>query len=98
MADVDIRQEPAEVNLVLTRGDNWTRLFRFSIDLTGYTFSCKTADGDTITVTDTDLASGEITLSMSSTITAELTNGVGWYLDWTISGRLRRVFAGIITV
>ena len=94
----DVKQLPAEVNLEIVAGDDWSRLVDFNINLTGYTFVAITSTGVVITVTNTDLTNGQITLSMSDATTALLKNGSTWYLAWTIGGLTRKVFEGNVSV
>lgn len=90
---------PAVVAIRMTQGDELSLVLDFDIDLTGYTFASSVTDsaGDskTITVTNTDLAAGQITLSLSETDSADLAVGIGrWRLSWTVSTVKRTVLAG----
>jgi len=95
------QQIPGELNLEVGLGDDLSKLIDFDISLVGYTFEAKVepSDGSTavsMTVANTDLANGQITIGLTDTqitaIGAGTTNK--WYLTWTISGASRRVLAG----
>jgi len=107
----DLYETPAELNLYIGRGGSFTRLLIWYTDktkttrknLTGYTFAGKVeeADGSTtdIAFTDTNLAQGEVTMSL----TLAQMNAIGlgthhWYKAWTVGGESRRVVAGKFTV
>jgi hypothetical protein len=94
----DVKQLPATVNLEIVAGDDWSRLVDFNISLVGYTFEAITSTGVSITVTNTDLSSGQITLSMSDSITQQLVDGSTWTLTWTVSGLTREVFRGNVSI
>lgn len=99
----DITQLPGNLNIATTIYDDLSILLDFNIALTGYTFSSKIVkDGaeTTITVTNTSLATGQITLSVANTVLA----GVGagnhdWYLSWITNTAVdRRVLIGKFTL
>lgn len=100
-----INHTPARLNISLAIDDDLSLLLDFDVDLTGYTFSAKIVESDdtetTITVTNTDLTNGKITLSStaSSRDTANLeADTYAWYLTWTTSSTDRRVLAGDFTI
>lgn len=96
---VDFTQTPGVLNIEATQGDDFSVLVDFDISLTGNTFEAKVdeSNGDqtTITVTNTDLSEGQITLSISDTLMGALALDVHkWYLDQTTDGSQRRYLAG----
>ena len=99
----EITQIPAELDIEVTQGDDWSMLIDADIDLTGYTFASKVEEVDgtstDITVTETDLSAGQVTLSLTDTETDALSViNHKWYFDWTVSGATRRVLAGKYTI
>ena len=99
------KHTPGRLNINLAIDDDMTLLLDFDIVLTGYTFVAKIVESNgtetAITVTDTDLANGKITLSStaSSRDAASLTTETyDWYLTWTVSGADRRVLAGNFSI
>lgn len=99
----NVTQIPGSLNIKIAQGDDLSILLDFDISLTGYTFESKVietnGDETTITVTDTDLSAGQITLSMTDTLTALLSTTLeeafhSWYLDRTNAGNQRRYLAG----
>ena len=96
----NLTQTPGELNIKTTR-DNFSMLVDFDISLTGYTFDAaivhKGSDvKSALTVTNTNLASGQITISADdSALLAIPLDKHFWYLRWTDgSGNVRRVLAG----
>jgi len=95
-------QLPGELDIEVGAGDDLAILLDFDISLTGYTFEStvvKPSGNTAITVTNTNLASGQITLSLTDVQITAI--GVGtwyWYLTWTLSGASRRALAGVFTV
>lgn len=93
------QQMPGRLDIEVGLGGDFSMLIPFKIGespfpLTGYTFESK-VDGVAITVTNTDLASGQITLSLTDTQVIALGAGKHtWYLIWTLAGISQRVFAG----
>jgi len=102
-----IEQNPGELNIFAVVGDDISIPLNFDIALTGYTFSAILLwqqNGVTkevvITVTNTNLADGIITLSLTdaqTTSIGEVTNRP-WYLVWTSGGVSRTVLAGNFTL
>lgn len=98
----DIEQLPGELNITVAQGDDFSLALDFDIDLTGYTFVAKvkmSADEELIamSVTETDLSAGQITLVLTDTQTAEIVVATHkWFLVWTTSGTslIRNVLAG----
>ena len=74
----------------MTTGDDLNKLLDSSADYTGKTFTAAILHGTSstaITVTNTNLASGQITLTVDKATHATIGGGrYHWYLDSTISG------------
>mgnify|MGYP001563702499 CR=1 FL=1 len=92
---------PGELNIVVSMTNDFSLLLDFDIVLTGYTFTAKvSAEGmgtlTTITVTNTSLATGQITLSLADTVLATIGRGDhSWYLQWATDTSVdRRVLEG----
>jgi len=93
-------QIPAELDIEVGAGDDLSILLDFDISLTGYTFVSKVVQAysgteTTVTCTNTDLANGQVTISLTDTQITSI--GVGthtWYFQWTVSSASRRVLAG----
>lgn len=87
------------LNALLTFTSNGT-----AIDMTGYTFDSwitnSGAQVEEITVDDTDLANGQITLQLDGTTSAGITAGTyNWYLRWTDTNTIdTTVVAGLFIV
>jgi hypothetical protein len=100
----DFTQIPGELNIEVGLGDDLSMLIDFDIVLTGYTFIGKVIhiDGVTetnITITNTDLSTGKITISMTDAqIDAIGAYECRWYLEWTTGTASRRVLAGKFTI
>lgn len=95
----DIEQTPGELNFKISLGDDFSYLLDFDVNLTGYTFAAAVVKKDgteqAITITETDLAAGKITISLTDAqITALLTDARRWYLTWTVAAASRRILAG----
>lgn len=113
MADYAVLPQPLNVSFV--RGDEFGMLIDASIDLTGYTFSAPiykassvvngvpvgTVVVDNFTITNVDLATGQINLSLqeSQTLALNPTDRLRWYLRWVAPGVVTRtVLSGVVTV
>ena len=99
----DITQIPGRLNIKLAQGDDLSILLDFSIDLTGYTWESKVVETDgtetVITVAETSLSDGQITLTMTDTLSSAISatgNSTyhSWYLDRTNAGSQRRYLSG----
>jgi len=94
----DISQQPGELNITTTTDDDLSILLDFDIVLTGYTFTSKVehvGTTTTITVTNTDLSTGKITISLTNIQLTAIGEGTHrWYLDWNTGTADRRVLAG----
>jgi len=91
---------PGHLDIEIGLGDDLKSLFDFDFDMTGYTFVCKVikipeGTETAVTVTITSLSLGQIIPNFTSTIVTALGIGIHkWYLDGTVSGNNRRLFAG----
>jgi len=99
-----ITQLPGVLDIEVGLGDDLSLLLDWDINLTGYTFEGKISKAGTGTITDitiinTDLAAGKITLILTDTQILALGAEVhGWYLRWTVSDNSRRVLTGAFTI
>jgi hypothetical protein len=102
-----ITQVPGELDIVITAGDDVSIDLDFDIALTGYTFAALVVtDNETPTtvamlVTNTDLATGKLNLSLTDVQTAAIGTGeFCWYLTWTITAStlIRKVLRGKFSV
>ena len=97
---VDLIQEPAVVNILLSVDDSFSSLVDFSINRSGYSFETKlnhkgSTDTTDITTVDTDLSNGQITISLTKTEITAI--GVGthtWYFHYGNGTIERRAFTG----
>lgn len=91
-------QIPGGLDIEIGAGDDLSMLCDFNISLSGYTFVAKVTKGDgaevSMTVVNTDLPNGQITLSLTDSQISTLGTENQWYLAWTITGTTRRVLAG----
>lgn len=100
----DFTQIPGELNIITARDDDFLFFLDFDIDLTGYSFVSKiiTAVTNTpisMTVDNVDLADGKISIALDATKMSKLALAEHhWYLDWSVSGKTRRVLAGTFTL
>jgi hypothetical protein len=100
----DFTQIPGELNITVAHDDDFLFFLDFDIDLTGYSFVSKiiTAVTNTpisMTVNNVDLPNGQISIALDATKMSKLALTVHhWYLDWSVSGKTRRVLAGTFTV
>jgi hypothetical protein len=98
-----VNQIPGELNITTTQSDDLSVLLDFDIALTGYTFTAKVRVQSTeyaLTITNTDLAAGQITLSALKSLLATIPVGEHlWYMDWISAGGLhRRALYGTFTL
>lgn len=97
-------QLPGALDVEIGLGDDFSLLLDFDISLTGYTFAASVVKRNdnsltAIAVTNTNLATGQITLSLTDAqVTALGTEQHKWYLVWTTGTSSRRVLAGNFTV
>lgn len=99
----EVTQVAGVLDIKINKGDDVSILLDFDIDLTGYTFESKVDETDggntTITVVETNLATGQITLTMTDTLSDAIDATEDrpphqWYLDRTNAGNQRRYLAG----
>lgn len=88
-------------------GDDFAVLLDFNVDLTGYTFQARILLDNqpsnryqTITVTNTNLAEGRITLSLSDAQTQALgpLSNRKWFITWSQGSDIRTVLSGNFTL
>jgi hypothetical protein len=100
---VQIEQTPAEVDIIAAVDDSFSSLIDLDISLTGKTVAAQvdlfSGGTQAFTVVNTNLASGQVTISLTS---AQMTSiGVGehrWFLRYYDGSSSRRAFAGRFTV
>jgi len=98
-----IEQLPGELNIITTQHDDLSILLDFDIVLTGYTFASEievSLIDSILTIANTDLSTGKITLTASRALLLTIPIGIHrWYLDWIAPGTLhRRVLSGTFTL
>ena len=96
---ITLEQVPAEVNIEVAIDDSFSSLVDFSIVLTGYTVTAYVDKNDgtqtAFTVVNTDLAAGQVTISLTKTqITALGEATHRWYLRYGNGTIERRALAG----
>ena len=99
----EVTQVAGVLDIKINKGDDVSLLLDFDIDLTGYTFESKVVESDgtetVFTVADTDLSAGQITLTMTDTLSDAIAATTDrtphqWYVDRTNAGNQRRYLAG----
>lgn len=99
MSAVIYKAEPATVNITQRRGDTLKILFDLSIDLTGYTFQAVYGSGNSMTVQETDLAAGKVTIYLTDVVTAGMLNtSYPWNFKFISGDEKRTFFSGTITL
>lgn len=107
MATTTVDLGPGALSFIrATAGQPFSNLVDFSISLTGYTFSAEIVSAITgaqvvaITVTNTNLSAGQVTLSLTGAQTSAIARGSYlWRLRWTSpAGEVRTVLEGIFEV
>lgn len=102
-----VQQIPGALNIEVGLGDDWSYLLDFDVSLSGYTFDAKvvyisnnTETSLSMSVANTDLANGQITLSLTDTQITTIGTGAQnkWYLIWTTGSTSRRILAGTFKV
>lgn len=103
MASYD--QTPGTLNLSFVRGDDFSTLIDFSVEMTGYTVTAGItslvtgAEVVPFTVSFVSAANGQVNISLTDTQTAALARGTyGWTLRWVESGNTRTVLTGFVEV
>lgn len=99
-------QLPGTLNLAFTRGDEFGASLDFDLNLSGYTVAAELLSVSSgskmldITITVTNAAAGQVSLSLTETQTASIPAGTyRWLLYWDAPGAVRRtVLAGIVEV
>ena len=95
----EVTQVPGVLDIEIQSGDDFACLLDFNISLTSYTFTASInlllSDDVTISVAETDLSAGKITISVTDTQTAAIQPGsYSWKLRGTISGYTRTFLQG----
>lgn len=95
----ELEQIPAHVNIRVAIDDSFSSLIDLSISLTGYTVTAfvEKTDGTTqaFTVTNTDLAAGQVTISLTAAQVTAIGEGAHkWYYKYINGSIARRAFAG----
>jgi hypothetical protein len=98
-----IEQVPANVNIEVAIDDSFSSLVDFSIVLTGYTVTAYVDKNDgtqtAFTIATTDLAAGQVTISLTKAQITALGAGVHhWFLRYGNGTIERRALAGNFTV
>lgn len=107
MATPDFNLVPGALNLNGVVGDDFSVLLDFSVDLSGYTFDARVLLDNNpygryqqITITNTNLALGRITLSLSDAQTRLLgpISNKKWFISWSQGADIRTVLSGGFTL
>jgi hypothetical protein len=97
-----LSQMPAELDIETTTRDDFSALLDFDISLVGYTFTSYVEHGTSttaITVTNTSLANGQITISLTNAQLAAIGQDKHkWYLSWNDGTNDRAVLAGTFRI
>ena len=102
MSVLELRQDPAFVDLHFNKKNSLSYLWNQDSSLVGYTFegiiynSDKTIE-ESFTIENTDLANGQITIKLTKTQTDNLIeagNIYEYYVDWMIGDERRTFIAG----
>lgn len=98
-------QTPGRLNLAFSRGDDFSALIDFSIDLTGYTVTSgitSLVTGNSVvpfTTTIASAANGQVNVALTDSQTAALARGTyGWQLVWTEGNATRTALTGMVEV
>lgn len=103
MANPSFNLVPGNLALNGVVGNDFSVLFDFDIDLTGYTFEAQVIlqnipnnNYGTFLITETNLEEGRITISLTDAQTKNIgaITNTKWYLSWTIGGNTRTVLSG----
>ena len=82
----DLNLIPGELNISIASINDMPILLDFDIDLSGYTFASAVkhaATSTTITVTNTDLSAGQVTISLTDAQIGTIGGGTHkWYFKW----------------
>ena len=98
-------QIPGTLNLAMKRGDDFSALVDFSLNMTGYTTTASivsAVSGDTVTpftVTVQSAANGQVNISLNDTQTAALAAGTyRWQMAWVQGNATRTALTGFVEV
>lgn len=96
-------QTPGKLPLSFVRGDSFSALLDFSIDLTGYTFAASLVsvvsglDVVTLTSSVVSAASGQVNVALTAAQTTALPRGTyQWKFVWTQGNAVRTALAGFV--
>ena len=96
-------QTPGNLPLSFVRGDSFSALLDFSIDLTGYTFAASlvsvvsSLDVVTLTSSVVSAASGQVNVALTAAQTAALPRGTyQWRFVWTQGNAIRTALTGFV--
>lgn len=96
-------QTPGNLPLSFVRGDSFSALLDFSIDLTGYTFAASLVSvvigQDVVALTSSvvSAANGQVNVALTASQTAALARGTyQWKFVWTQGGNVRTALAGYV--
>lgn len=105
MSSKSYDQTPGALNLTMKRGDDFSALVDFSINMTGYTTVASVVsavDGSTVvpfTVTVPSASNGQVNVALSDAQTAALAAGTyRWQMVWTQGNATRTALAGFVEV
>lgn len=98
-------QLPGEMSLSFNRGNDFSALIDFSLNMTGYSTTASivsAVDGSTVvpfTVTVPSAANGQVNIALSDTQTAEIPRGTyRWQMTWVESNATRTALTGFVEV
>ena len=99
------QQLPGPLNLAFKRGDDYGTLIDFSINLTGRSCSAAIRSVNTratvaaFTITEIDMAAGQVNLSLIGSQTAQLAAGTyAWSMTWLDAVTTRTALEGYVEV
>lgn len=98
-------QSPGALNLSFKRGDDFSSLIDFSIDMTGYTATASIVSAVTggvvvpFTVTIPSAADGQVNIALTDTQTAAIARGTySWQMTWVEGQATRTALTGFVEV
>ncbi len=93
-----VSQIASTLDLNWMAGDEFSLLLDADISLVGYTITAAVQHSDTtttVTVTNTDLSAGQVTLSLTDAQTTAIGKGYhSWYAKWAVGGVDRKIISG----
>ena len=98
-------QIPGTLNLAMKRGDDFSALVDFSLNMTGYTTTASivsAVSGDTVTpftVTVPSASNGQVNIALNDTQTTALAAGTyRWQMTWVQGNATRTALTGFVDV